>query len=159
MSLESMVLKRGITSFFNWDDRGTIPEFSFVEFKGVVYGVSVPLCLAVSELNERGVTPNFHSARLHGVETDLTVVAHSTYPIFAFAEPLDLGSCRLCFIDSETLSRKMGALFPNVSVARAAELNRKLRTSDLAELDAAELEQVDYWKPKTVGELAFNWWD
>lgn len=29
----------------------------------------------------------------------------------------------------------------------------------LAELDAAELEQIDYWRPATLGEVAFNCWD
>jgi hypothetical protein len=26
-------------------------------------------------------------------------------------------------------------------------------------LDHAELEQISYWKPRTAGELIFNYWD
>ena len=159
MSLDSMLLKRGITSFFNWDDWGTIPEFAYAEFKRVVYGVADPLCLAVSELNERGVTPNFHSARLDGANAAITILGHSTYPIFAFAEPIEFKSCHLCFVDHEPLSRVIETSFPGTSIATAGELNRQLAETDLTKLDASELEQIEYWKPKTVGEVAFNWWD
>jgi len=159
MSLESMVLKRGITSFFNWDDRGTIPEFAFSEFKRVVFGVADPLRLAVSELNERGVTPNFHSARLDGAETALTILGHSTYPIFAFSEPLRHDACQLHFVDCASIATEISRLFPELTVVTADELKRKPTESNLDSLDATELEQIEYWKPQSVGEIAFNWWD
>ena len=50
-------------------------------------------------------------------------------------------------------------MFPDVTVATTTELNRKLADNDLAKLDAAELEQVKYWEPQSVGDVAFNWWD
>jgi hypothetical protein len=30
---------------------------------------------------------------------------------------------------------------------------------DLSALTAPELEQIAFWKPQTVGELLFNYWD
>lgn len=27
------------------------------------------------------------------------------------------------------------------------------------ELNSAELEQIAYWKPETVGQIIFNYWD
>jgi hypothetical protein len=39
------------------------------------------------------------------------------------------------------------------------ELSTPLATADTSELTEAELEQVRYWRPSTVGELMFNWWD
>ncbi|MFE4634840.1 hypothetical protein ACFRJ1_15895 [Streptomyces sp. NPDC056773] len=41
----------------------------------------------------------------------------------------------------------------------ADELNMSLAAADTSELAAEELAQVGYWRPSTVGELMFNWWD
>lgn len=39
------------------------------------------------------------------------------------------------------------------------ELTMSLASADTSELAEEELEQVSYWRPSTVGELTFNWWD
>ncbi|MER6473230.1 hypothetical protein [Streptomyces collinus] len=39
------------------------------------------------------------------------------------------------------------------------ELSTPLTAADTSELAEAELEQVRYWRPSTIGELMFNWWD
>ncbi|MEU9235979.1 hypothetical protein [Streptomyces subrutilus] len=39
------------------------------------------------------------------------------------------------------------------------ELNTPLASADTSELAEAERKQVGYWRPGTVGELMFNWWD
>ena len=154
-----MIVRRGITSFFNGDDRGPISEFGIAEFKSIVYAVASPLGYAVSDVAERGVTPNFHSALLTNGDTKISILGHSTYPIFAFSEPLDLHSCEIRFIDSDPLTQQLAALFPNIAIVTTAELDRKLTVSDLALLDAVEREQIEYWQPQTVGNVAFNWWD
>jgi hypothetical protein len=154
-----MILRRGITSFFNWDDCRTIPEFSFAEFRRVVHGMADSLRLAVSELKERGVTPNFHSARLNGSEVVITIVGHSTYPIFAFSVPPGPSECKLRFIDCPQIATELTRLFPDLLIAPAEELNRQPTKSDLGMLDAQELDQIKYSQPQSVGEIAFNWWD
>ncbi|MGN6545033.1 MAG: hypothetical protein ACTHK7_08280 [Aureliella sp.] len=154
-----MILRRGITSFFNRRDREAIPEFPFIEFKRVVYGLAAPLCLAVSEMKARGVTPNFHSARLVGTETSILILGHSNYPIFAFSQPLERNGSQLRFVDSPHLAAALTRLFPDLIIAPAEELNRRATESDLDVLGAVELEQIKYWKPRSVGEIAFNWWD
>jgi len=49
--------------------------------------------------------------------------------------------------------------FPDVAVASSTERNRSITNDDLAQLAPAERKQVDDWKPPTLGQLAFNWWD
>jgi len=154
-----MILRRGISSLFSGNDRGAIPEFSFAEFKRIVYGVADPLRLAVSEIKERGVTPNFHSARLNGAETSLTILGHSINPILAFSEPLEQSEAQLRFIDCPRIATELARCFPHLIIAPAEELNRKPTKPDFDLLDAAELDQIRYWKPESVGEIAFNWWD
>jgi hypothetical protein len=50
-------------------------------------------------------------------------------------------------------------MYPEITIASTAELAIEIQESDLRMLDRVELEQVKYWKPRTIGELAFNWWD
>ncbi len=159
MSLKPMIVRRGITSFFNWDDRGPIPEFGIAEFKSIVHVMATPLGYTVSDVSERGVTPNFHSALLTNGDTAISILGHSTYPIFACSEPLDPLSCKIRFIDSDPLTQQLATLFPNVVIATTAELDRNLTDTDLALLDTAEREQIKYWQPQTVGNAVFKWWD
>ncbi len=38
-------------------------------------------------------------------------------------------------------------------------LDRPIADIDLGGLSSAEMRQVAYWRPRTLGELLFNWWD
>ncbi len=154
-----MILRRGITSFFNWDERGTIPEFTFAEFKRIVFAVSTVQRLAVSQLSERHVTPNFHLARLDDSELSVLMLGHSTYPLIAFAKPENAHATKLLFVDCSRIADAMQNLFPDVTIADANELNQELTESDMSVLDLIEREQIEHWKPNTIGEVAFNWWD
>ena len=154
-----MILRRGITSFFDCDDLVSIPKFGNAEFKRIVYAAVAPMEYTVSNVTKRGITPNFHSAMLSSDENVVSILGHSNYPIFAFTEPLGSNSRNVRFIDCEPLSQQIVTLFPNATVATTAELTQPLSNAHLNKLDAVELKQIKYWKPKTVGDVAFNWWD
>ena len=50
-------------------------------------------------------------------------------------------------------------LFPGVTIADSGELTRKVTEIDMGRLDDVEREQIQYWKPTTAQEVAFNWTD
>ena len=114
---------------------------------------------SVADLIERGITPNFHTAVLENGNDRLHMLGHSTYPIIAFAEPRESYSCVLVFRDARSIAESLLEMFPDVIIATTAELSKPITNTDLDKLNRAEIEQVKYWKPSTVGELAFNWWD
>lgn len=87
------------------------------------------------------------------------MLGHSTYPLIAFVEPLAPNMCELRFRDAAPISKRIAELFPDVAIASADDLAQQIDAADLAQLNRAERDQVKYWKPHTVGELAFNWWD
>ncbi len=151
-----MIVRKGITSFFQ---HRTIPEFSFGEFKDIVRSCVAPIGFTIHSLTERGVTPNFHTAALERFNDQFTILAHSTYPIIAFAEPLKPGICELRFRDANSIAKRITDSYPNVTIASTKELLRRIDISDIEQLNRAEREQIKYWKPQTIGELAFNWWD
>ncbi|GIH61835.1 hypothetical protein Msi02_26520 [Microbispora siamensis] len=48
---------------------------------------------------------------------------------------------------------------PSVRLLTRRELDTPLRSYDLSDLDEAELRQIAYWQPGTLGELLFHHWD
>jgi hypothetical protein len=45
------------------------------------------------------------------------------------------------------------------TVTNVVELGRPLTEDDGAALGPGDLAQLRYWKPRTVGEVVFNWFD
>ncbi|MFC0213118.1 hypothetical protein ACFFK0_11745 [Paenibacillus chartarius] len=69
----------------------------------------------------------------------------------------------ITFMDAPQLSKELSRYY---QVVCSDELNVLLRYSGAEllldhkhELNKAELEQVKYWKPNTIGEIVFNFWD
>nr|WP_044181123.1 hypothetical protein [Pirellula staleyi] len=113
----------------------------------------------VASIAAAGITPNFHFAKLESPHRSIFILGHSNYPIVAFAKQVNAVDQRLQFVDESEISSEISRLFPDVAIAIAADLNRSITEDDLAQLAPIELRQVKYWKPCTIGQLAFNWWD
>lgn len=154
-----MLLRRGITGFYKWDDRHDMPEFTFAEFKRIAFAVAAEQRLVVSQLIEGRVTPNFHSVQLDNSEISIRMIGHSTYPLIAFAEPANTDATPMRFVDCPPIGNTIQNLFPVVTIAATHELTRGLTDSDTVLLDVVEREQIEYWKPITIGDVVFNWWD
>ena len=151
-----MILRTGITGFY-W--RTQLPEFPFADFKRMAYACAIPCGYNVTSTSERGVTPTFHTAALESPDDRVHVLGHSIFPIFAFADPREDYLCELTFRDIKTIADALIQMFPDVIIATLDDLSKPITKTDLEKLDRAEIEQVKYWKPATIGELAFNWWD
>lgn len=153
-----MKLQRGITSFFDWDERGLIPEIAFDDFKRAIFSAFNRDGWRVGSLLPRSGTPNFHTAEIVSTNESTLVVCNGTYPIYAFADTSGLDNCLLTFRDYPNLAERLKA-FPNLMVASVSDLSRLITDADIANLDKCEAEQIKYWKPKTIGEIVFNWFD
>ena len=151
-----MIVRNGITSFFLHRD---VPEFHFAEFKEIVSTVIKPMGFAIGETTERGITPNFHTARVKRHRDEIMVLGHSNFPIIAFADPFELWLMKIPFRDADSIATRIRAIYPQVIIATKEELSRCIETTDLEILNRMELDQIKYWKPQTIGELVFNWWD
>ncbi len=89
-----MIVRNGITSFFLHRD---IPEFQFAEFAQIVSTVITPMGFTISEMTERGITPNFHTASVKRHRDEIRVIGHSNFPIIAFADPFELWRMKIPF--------------------------------------------------------------
>ena len=105
-----------------------------------------------------GVTPTFHTVEITRYGQRTTVLGHSTVSIGAFAEPRAPGDATVTFTDRPDLAAVIGAT-SHLVILTTQQLNAPLSTADLTALDAGEHKQIAYWRPDTIGELLFNFWD
>lgn len=112
----------------------------------------------VGDVTSAGVTPNFHTARITTPYGVCTVLCHAVLPVVAFtAYPPRAGAPVTDFLSPPAWADVFGAV--GFQVLDAEELTMPLASVHTGELAEAELEQVRHWRPGTVGELMFNWWD
>ncbi|MFE2613671.1 hypothetical protein ACFXA2_08665 [Micromonospora chalcea] len=105
-----------------------------------------------------GVTPNFHTVDIADGQHHIAVLRHTTLPFIAFARPHANGDVTITFVDHPDLA----AALTNLTDAQALtteQLQTSLSQVDLSALSPHEHDQINYWKPTTLGELLFNFWD
>ncbi|MFD4240502.1 hypothetical protein ACFWP3_02665 [Streptomyces sp. NPDC058525] len=127
-------------------------------FKTACHAVARSIGGTVGEVTPPGVTPNFHTAVITTSSGRSTVLCHAVLPVVAFvASPPQAGASLPDF----TPPPAWAAAFETggFRLLHVNELRMPLASADTSELAEAELEQVGYWRPSTVGELMFNWWD
>lgn len=112
----------------------------------------------VSQVIPAGVTPNFHTAEIAQRDLRTSVLGHTTIAAVAFAELLPPDDHALRFTDRPELAAAIQTV-SDLQILTTEQLNAPLSTADLSALGAGEHEQITYWRPHTVGELLFNYWD
>ncbi|MER7441838.1 hypothetical protein [Micromonospora avicenniae] len=127
-------------------------------FTAVCHHAARAIGATVTGVTPAGVTPSFHTLDFADAQHHIAVLRHTTLPFIAFARPHPDGDGMVTFVDHPGLA----AAFTNLTDAQALT-TRQLQTSlsqvDLSALSPHEHDQVNYWKPTTVGELMFNFWD
>lgn len=154
-----MLLLRGITGFWNASE-APLASADIPVFRGHCYEVARQIGARVVvdiKPNAQGLS-SFVVIVLETKSGVVAVLLHSYHPVMAFAAPPITAGMPLQFLDCPELANA----FSNLGIyelALAAELERPLTPSDLSELSDAELTQVKYWKPRRIGDVAFNYWD
>jgi hypothetical protein len=122
-------------------------------FTKIIYAVAIELKGSILQIKEAGVTPNFHAAEIAWSGNAPAFILCSITGHWAFAKPFTQASQNLVFIDSIELFSALSHV-GNFRIWITAELNSSfIPTAETSEYD------IKYWKPQTVGEGLFNWWD
>jgi hypothetical protein len=85
------------------------------------------------------------------------------YPFMALASKVDYFNIE--FIDEPDLSRAFTKYFRVLSVNElntpllVKQYEGKIKVLNKNQLNTAELDQILFWEPKTIGEVIFNFWD
>jgi hypothetical protein len=151
-----MKLPRGATSFGL--PLGEPAEVILRDLKAITYYAARRTHAAVTGIIPAGPTPNFHTAVLTYPARQITILRHDKLPLLAFAEPRDHPSTILVFADDPDLAAVIQEV-SDLRILTTAELGQPLSRADLADLDQTEHQQIKYWKPDTIGQLMFNFWD
>ncbi|MFC8616506.1 hypothetical protein ACFT9M_08830 [Micromonospora purpureochromogenes] len=115
-------------------------------------GSSVTSCMAAD------VTPSFHTVVVVRGDRAVALLRHTLLPLVALARPRCVGDAGVAFVDDATLAAALAEV-SGLRVLSVAQLHTPLSRVDLTALTADEHTQLAYWKPDTVGDLLFNFWD
>lgn len=157
-----MILREGITGFYDAKSEQP-PIVDQKQFKQLCFSILQYLEGTVIQFNDTGCHGNFIDVEVSLRGTKLHILFNKYYPMVAFASNLEYGS--VTFIDNSALSERFCSYY---QVLSCKELNKPVsiklgaKTCLLQnenELSQVELEQVAYWKPRTIGEIVFNQWD
>ncbi|XKE95590.1 hypothetical protein LG326_04425 [Metaplanococcus flavidus] len=152
-----MELPYGISGFYNSDEPKP-PEVDVSEYKKICYDFAEKLNGEVLEFTDSLYPANFHKAFFKLPETDVCLVMNKHYPILAFAKTVE--ALKIQFINFPEGT----AAVPDGYTVLPSELLEAPVPENLNELpgeglNKGEIEQIKYWKPETVGQIIFNFWD
>lgn len=124
----------------------------FSSFKKITFEAARLSGGAVIETFEPTVTPNFFAAQI-SLNKDVIYMLSTYEGVWGFSKTFEPMGCDLKFVDSHQLSTALQDNFginPLSSEVLYGEFNKQ---PSMLEAD------IRYWKPKTLGEGIFNWWD
>ncbi|WP_131724747.1 hypothetical protein [Paenibacillus solani] len=98
---------------------------------------------------------NFYTYQIGIRTTVFYILLHSTFPFVAFASVVDYSGIK--FIDEPEQVKTI--LSESYKVLDTNLLNQTLTREDTSRLGRHEQEMIRYWKPETIGEVIFNYWD
>ncbi|WP_289136371.1 hypothetical protein [uncultured Brevibacillus sp.] len=142
-----MLLRKGVTGIFPQAETILEPLES-LHFKRMCHSVFKNVISFDIEISNK----NFYVARL---DSDLYALLNAYYPLLAFANAV--APFTITFVDNTGSAEAFSNYY---RVLNTDELNIPLSMNSISNtLDKVEIEQIDYWRPKTIGEVIFNYWD
>ncbi len=157
-----MKLPKGVTGFYN-AKYNKPPTIDGKQFKQQCFSIIKRNNGKVLEFIEPQFATNFLNLEVKVFNNHLHILLNEHYPFLAFASFVDFENIN--FIDEPELLKQFS---PFYKVLGMEELNEPLYIKEDTgkiilkndnELNSAELEQIAYWKPKSVGEVIYNFWD
>ncbi|MEV0622417.1 hypothetical protein AB0I81_54510 [Nonomuraea sp. NPDC050404] len=148
-------LERGSTGFHYIGDAPT-PEADPRSCRTAWYAAARAAGGRVTDFTERRYPQNFHSATLTNRDGTHVALFHAQSPLVAFVDD------RRHYYTDEFRDAPAWAVSLNdfgFTVLSASLLRSPLREEDTAALSTAELNQIKYWQPETIGATLFNSWD
>ncbi|MCP9986382.1 hypothetical protein LUX01_06410 [Streptomyces sudanensis] len=151
-----MRLDRGATGFCG---PGGEPanETDLTLFRSACWEAARRIGGRVGELPPAGAS-SFHSAAITSRAEGLVVLCHAHLPVVAFTELRPVpGQPLTRFVNPPPWADAFTAF--GFRCLQVEDLSLPMSTVDVAELAEAELTQIRYWRPQSLGDLVFNWWD
>ncbi|MGI6030042.1 MAG: hypothetical protein ACOX7F_00895 [Eubacteriales bacterium] len=94
---------------------------------------------------------NFYFVQMEIAYKNLYILENAYHPWVAFAKTIEFG-------DIEFMEAPFPLAAPDIHLLALSELQQD-GSHLVGNLDKAEIEQITYWRPRTLGEIVFNFWD
>ena len=124
----------------------------FARFKHIIYTTCRSLHATPSDWFVPDVTPNFYAVRIATRDAVFFVLCNHQEQ-WAYSRTFEPMRCTLDFVDQPAFSKTLYDLF-GLRPLTTAEL-----MADFCLQPELSVADVRYWKPQTVGDALFHWWD
>ncbi|WP_428909904.1 hypothetical protein [Niallia sp. Krafla_26] len=150
-----MKLPNGVTGFYD-SDANSPPRVDGKQFKHLCFDFASRNCGKVLDFMAPQYPSNFYQAKVEILSSRFHILLNEHYPYLAFASVLKFRKIK--FIDRPPLNERFSSFY---KIMGKAELNAPFKQRHIkdAKLNRAELEQIAYWLPETIGQIIFNYWD
>lgn len=150
------MLQNGISGFFDYGD--CVVNVTLEKYKSIIVPMLSSHGYRLIETQKAGVTPNFHTLTFQKKDIVFNILCNATHKVIAFTNNPIKEYQSIQFIDYQEV-QKLFETYGDITVVMADELNRPITDNDSKNLNEAEWKQIAYWKPQSIGEIIFNWWD
>jgi len=157
-----MNLPNGVTGFYSSIDNKP-NEINENDFKGICFNLVRKNQGKILKIDEANLAGNFLKVKVDIFNREINVLLNAYYPVLALASTVEFQ--HINFIDDPVLSKNFMPFYKVLSKEELSEpldirkSKGKVSLENKNNLNSRELEQIFYWKPKTVGEVIFNFWD
>lgn len=152
------VLPRGITGFKHRKDPPLPVSIEKCQFRTDCYQVARQCNAAVSSIDEPSGVENFRTTEFAIGDEKFLSLLNIHFPYLAMAQVRHDGDLTFNFIDVPALASGFRAI-DRYQVLTADHLAQPITESMVGNLSKAELLEMKYWNPQTMGEVIFNYWD
>lgn len=155
-----MLLPYGITGFYNSNPP---PCTNRSEFKKTCIALCQETNGRLTSFKHPDINMNFYDAIIDHNNTSIHILLNAHYSYIAFAYSVNYFNIE--FIDNPY--NHLGDIFNHYRIISLAELSdsisyknhKNYQLLNRNQLNEAELNQIKRWKPYTLGEIIFNFWD
>ena len=157
-----MILPNGVTGFYSTKHKKP-PTIDEKQFKQNCFNLISSINGEILEFKGQQISTNFFDVAAKISNKHIHILLNVHYPFMAFASEVECGE--IVFINESELNKLFS---PFYTVLDKKELNEPVilrlgsKQSILQkenDFNNDELKQVAYWKPKTIGDIIFNYWD
>lgn len=151
-----LILCSGITGF------QPAPAIDKNQFKQICYST---FGNQVSDFIANDKEKSFSECIIIMNDRTVHILLNNQYPLIAFTSARDIKEQFLPFIEKQVFLKVFNQYYKVLSPDQLNEpliytqKGKKIIVKNENSLHQAELEQLLYWNPKTVGEVVFNYWD
>lgn len=150
-------LPPGITGFVS-DITQKKDAVSFSEFKSDMMKLGQKLQTNIIACNAIITCENYFSCQLMYKGQTISILCNTVYPLIGICEAANPNNMPRKFVTIESLENYIIGL-RNYKIVSPEFLHSSVGSSAIEDLSMEELSQINYWQPKEINEIIFNYWD